>query len=106
MKNIEDTFNKFRLREGRMISAHKLSPKGSLCIWNANVLIKSKGKIWYGDLNLTKEGNLLKEVAKELGETVYVLREMDCRFNTEKLPFKVLISKAVWSTDKEIPYEN
>lgn len=88
---------------GRMISPYKESPKGCQCIFNANIISPSKGKIWYGDINLTKEGNILKEIAEELGETLFVLREMDCRFETEGDPTDVLITKAVWNTSMELP---
>lgn len=101
-ENIYDLFANHRLYSGRLISAHKEAPKGCVCVWNANVISPSQGKIWYGDLNITKEGDFLKEIAKELGETLYVLHEHNCRFQTENDPIDVLISRAVWSTDKEI----
>lgn len=97
-----DIFSKHKLICGRMIAAHKIAPKGNTCVWNANIIIKSSGKIWFGDLNITKEGNSLKEIAAEIGETLYVLRESDCRFDTEKDPIDVLIGRAVWNTDMEI----
>lgn len=88
---------------GRMISAHKTSPEGCKCVWNANLISPTLGKVWYGDLNLTKEGEKLKSVAKACGETLYVLRESDCRFETEEDSIPLLISRAVWNTDQEIP---
>lgn len=83
---------------GRMLSGSKISPPGQTCVWNANVVTRSMGKVWYGDLNLTKDGDKLKAIASEIGEPLYVLREMDCRFETEGDPVEVLIGKAVWST--------
>ena len=100
-----DTLSKHKLHCGRMIAAHKIAPKGHVCVWNGNLITKSSGKIWFGDLNITKEGNILKEISKEIGETLYVLRESDCRFDTEKDPIELLISRAVWNTDMEIPHE-
>jgi len=100
--NIDEIFNKRKLRIGRTISGGKIAPQGCVCIWNANIIIKSMGKIWYGDLNLTSDGNLLKEIAEELGEPLYVLREMDARFENENDSVDLLISKAKWSTDKEL----
>ena len=102
---IFESFNKRKLSCGRMISAHKTSPPGHFCVWNANIVTKSSGKLWFGDLNITKEGSLLKEIAAEVGETLYVLRESDCRFGTEADPIELLISRSVWNTDMEIPYE-
>ena len=84
---------------GRMIAGSKRAPAGCICVWNANVITKSSGKVWFGDLNLTKEGKILKEIAKEVGETLYILRESDCRFDTEKDPIDLLISRAVWNTE-------
>ena len=95
---ISNIFEKHRLFCSRMISAHKNSPPGQFCVWNANIVLESCGKVWYGDLNITREAALLKKISKEIGEDVYVLREHDCRFGTEKQTPKELISKAVWST--------
>ena len=102
---ISDVFYKHRIHCGRMISAHKSSPKGQVCVWNANIASKSSGKVWFGDLNITKEGNILKEIASEIGETLYVLRESDCRFRTEADPIDLLISRAVWNTEMDVPHE-
>ena len=99
-----DVFYKHKLVCGRMISSSKKSPTGNICVWNANIVTKSSGKIWFGDLNLTKEGDRLKKIAAEIGEALYVLREKDCRFDTEKNPIDLLISMAIWNTDMEIPY--
>lgn len=97
-----EIFDKHRLLCGRMISAGKRGPSGHLCVWNANVITKSSGKIWYGDLNITKEGNKLKEIAKEIGEPLYVLREKDCRFKTENNSVDLLINNSVWNTEMDI----
>lgn len=97
-----EIFEKHRLLCGRMISAGKRGPEGHLCVWNANVITKSHKKVWYGDLNITKEGNKLKEIAKEIGEPLYVLREYDCRFDTEDDPIDSLVNNAVWNTEMEI----
>jgi hypothetical protein len=100
-QEIEKAFSKRNLFVGRMISAHKISPKGEFCVWNANVIAESSGKVWFGDLNITKDATKLKEVAIEIGEKLFVLREMDARFETESDPIDVLISRAVWDTTKD-----
>lgn len=74
------------LMMGRMISYDKKEPKGHVCVFNANVCTKSKGKIWFGDLDLTTDEKYLLATAKREGETLYILREMDARFDTEKSP--------------------
>jgi hypothetical protein len=83
-----------------MVSGSKIAPKGHKCVWNANIVTKSQGKVWFGDVDITKDGPVLKEIAAEAGEPLYVLREMDCRFETEKDSVDVLISKAVWNTNE------
>jgi hypothetical protein len=84
---------------GRMLSGSKRAPKGQVCVWNANIITKSQKKVWFGDLNITKDGTLLKEVAKTIGEPLYVLREMDCRFDSQEDSIDILIGKSVWSTE-------
>ena|ERR1035437_4708888 len=88
------------LYSGRMLSGSKISPLGQKCVWNANIVTKSQGKVWFGDVNITKDGPLLKEIAAEAGEPLYVLREMDCRFDTASDSADVLIGKAVWNTNE------
>lgn len=73
-------------RPGRMISSYKIEPKGHVCVFNANICIKSRGKIWFGDLDLMIDADKLKALAKSIGETVYVLRERDARFANEANP--------------------
>ena len=80
------------LRMGRMISGSKTAPKGHVCVFNANICTKSKGKIWFGDLDLTTDADDLKRFAAEEGEDIYILREMDARFENEARP---LFEKAV-----------
>ena len=74
---------------GSMISASKSeyrenNPK-NLSIFNANVCTK-EGKIWWGDLDVTKSQHVLSDLAYLLGEDLYVLYEMDGRFENEESP--------------------
>lgn len=73
-------------RPGRMISASKIGPKGHVCVFNANVCSKSRGKFWFGDLDLMADAAELEKLAAEEGEDIYVLREMDARFDSEASP--------------------
>ena len=75
-----------------MLNGSKKEPKGHICVWNANVCTKSKGKIWFGDIDLTVDVEDLKRLAAKEGEEVFVLREMDARFRNEAAP---LFSRAV-----------
>lgn len=70
---------------GRMISSSKTAPKGHLCVWNGNIIIDGR-KVWYGDIDVTKQAKSLAKLAKEIGKDVYVLREMDARFDNEANP--------------------
>ena len=74
---------------GRMITASKGSYKtahpDNFPLFNANVCTSS-AKIWYGDLDLVVDCPKLKELAKNLKESIYVLYEMDGRFEHENSP--------------------
>lgn len=74
------------LRQGRMISGSKTSPKGHVCVFNANLCTKEKGKFWFGDLDLTADAEPLKKIAADKGCDVYILREIDARFQNEASP--------------------
>lgn len=75
---------------GRMISGSKSlynrqHPK-NVVVFNANVCTRSRGKIWYGDLDVTRDERKLMELAAALDEDVYVLHEHDARFENEAKP--------------------
>jgi len=76
---------------GRMIGFSKThywrSHPTHVPVFNANLCTETRGKIWFGDLDLTRDEPLLVELAAELGEPVYVLYERDARFGTEEAPF-------------------
>lgn len=73
-------------RPGRMISGSKQSPKGHICVFNANLCTKAGGKFWFGDIDLTDDAADLKQLAMEKGCDIFVLREMDARFTNETSP--------------------
>lgn len=95
--------------QGAMISASKsgyraANPK-NLVIFNANVIVingKEYSKIWYGDLDVTKSNKQLRSLAESLDRTVYVLREMDARFENEENPLIDKFAFAVLPDGKEI----
>ena len=74
---------------GRMISnsksAYKEKNPDNLVIFNANVCTENY-KIWWGDLDLTKSVKELSDLAEILGEDIYVLYELDGRFENENKP--------------------
>ena len=74
---------------GKMISSSKSyysdRHPNNLVLFNSNICVES-GKIWFGDFDITKDEKQLIQLAKKLNETIYVLREMDGRFDNEKSP--------------------
>jgi len=95
---MDSIFVSHGLHIGRMISASKKAPEGHFCVWNANVITKTHGKVWFGDLNITKDAPVLEKIALAIGEPIYILRESDCRFNTANDSIEILIKKAIWRT--------
>ena len=99
---------------GKMISYSKSTYREKyadhLVIFNANLCTKNK-KIWYGDLDITLEKSNLSTVAVALGMDLYVLRELDGRFENEADPKTdqyVIAFKAdgTWEIGKNCPYSN
>jgi hypothetical protein len=91
-------FDRHGLMMGRMISGSKstyrqMHPDNEV-YFNANVVIASEGKVWYGDLDLTLDTPKLQEVADVLKEPLYVLYEMDARFENENKEVDFYKSKA------------
>ena len=102
-RDILDLFAKNGLHAGRMVGGSKSGyidkHPDHFVIFNANVVSKL-GKVWWGDLDLTKDGKKLKAIAQEMSDVLYVLRELDGRFDKEGDPVEKLIQRAIWSTDK------
>lgn len=78
------------LKQGRMISLSKSDYRAqhpdNVIVFNANIFTRSRGKIWFGDLDITADGDALKEMADVEGEELYILREYDGRFDRETDP--------------------
>ena len=84
---------------GRMISGSKSGyreryPNNDV-VFNANIVIPTRGKVWYGDLDLTLDTEKLQVVATTLKEPLYILREMDGRFENEDKEIAFYKAKAV-----------
>jgi len=90
-----EIFEKHGLYPGRIISAYKESPEGHVVVFNGNVVTEKAGKIWFGDLNITLEFDKLKEIADEISEDLYIVREQDARFEKENIGFKYWKEHAV-----------
>ena len=104
---IHQYFNAHSFHNGRMIggskSVYRNMHPDDLIIFNANVLMPGYGKVWYGDLNLTEDYLVLREIAQNLNTDLYVLWETDGRFGLEMKPLNELFDKAVWNTSEDNP---
>ena len=74
---------------GRMIAGSKSGYSKYLpCntpVFNANV-VTAEGKAWHGDLDLTTDEAILVKAAEGMETTLYVLYEMDGRFENADKP--------------------
>jgi hypothetical protein len=74
---------------GKMIGASKSGYRDNfpdhLVVFNSNVCM-GKTKLWFGDIDITLSLESLQELASSIGETIYVLSEMDGRFGNENNP--------------------
>ena len=90
MSNALDAFIDSGMYIGRMISGSKSGYNqrfpNNVVVFNANICTQEDGKIWYGDLDITRDSASLSSLAQSLGKEVYVLREMDARFDNEAKP--------------------
>jgi len=59
-------------------------------IFNANICTE-KNKVWFGDIDITKSKETLVQLAQDLNEKLFILYEMDGRFDHEDAP---LVKKA------------
>tara|TARA_R110002167_G_scaffold284107_2_gene489302 strand:+ start:90 stop:518 length:429 start_codon:yes stop_codon:yes gene_type:complete len=104
---IHQYFNAHSFHNGRMIggskSVYRNMHPDDLIIFNANILMPGHGKVWYGDLNLTEDYLVLREIAQNLNTDLYVLWESDGRFGLEMKPLNELFDKAVWNTSEDNP---
>jgi hypothetical protein len=92
-------FSEHGFMMGRMISGSKsgyreIYPNHEV-VFNANIVLASRGKVWYGDLDLTLDSGKIQEISTKLGEPIYVLREMDARFENEDKDIAFYKFKAV-----------
>jgi hypothetical protein len=59
---------------GRMVGASKSgyisAHPGNVILFNANIFTKEDGKVWYGDLDLTKDSDALKNLARESSQRI------------------------------------
>lgn len=76
-------------------SKYRESNPGNEVFFNANIFTVEDGKIWYGDIDYTKDKEVLEKIATKLERNLYILRELDGRFENEKLEANQIKKKAV-----------
>jgi hypothetical protein len=98
MESIREVFINHNYHNGRMISGSKsfyreMNPD-NVVYFNANIFTLEEGKIWYGDIDFTKDKNILTEISKEINRDLYILRELDGRFGNENINHKEIKSSS------------
>lgn len=99
---MRDLFLLEGLNFGRMLSGSKsgymnANPDHEV-YFNANIFT-TEGKLWWGDLDITKDREVLERIAEAMGQKLYVLREMDGRFENEDISEIQIMQKAVFTTN-------
>lgn len=74
--------------------------KHSTCVFepNSNVFCLEAGKLWWGDLDLAVDDDALNRVAARLGCRLYVLEELEGRFENTNRSRVLIPRKAVWKS--------
>jgi hypothetical protein len=84
---------------GRMISGSKTFYRKNYpnneVYFNANIFVLDEGKIWWGDLDLTRDKEILEDISISCGKKLYVLRELDGRFENEAPSNSFIMERAI-----------
>ena len=99
---MRDLFLLEGLNFGRMLSGSKsgymnANPNNEV-YFNANIFTRNE-KIWFGDIDITIDRDKLQTIADAMGTKLYVLREMDGRFENEDISEIQIMQKAVFTTN-------
>jgi hypothetical protein len=100
-RSIESVFSRACLSPGRCFgskSGYRRSFPDHQFVPNANVFCRTRGKVWWGDLDLARDKGILRTIAKRLRVRLYVLSEFDGRFENAELPHLEVKSRAIWHT--------
>jgi len=98
-QDFAEVFERHGLRMGRMISGSKSGYMerypDNLVIFNANVITKNGGKVWYGDLSFPPDTEIMQSICNTLRTNLYVIKEMDARFENENAGIAYWKEKAI-----------
>jgi len=100
-RRMEVIFGRFGLSVGRCFgskSAYRENNPGCIFIPNANVFCRTRGKVFWGDLDLARDKPALRRVAALLRCRLYVLWEFDGRFENADLRHQEVRRRALWNT--------
>jgi hypothetical protein len=100
-KRIRKTFSECGLGFGRCLgskSRYREVHPGNQFIPNANVFCRTRGKIWWGDLDLACDKPSLERSARRLRLRLYVLSEFEGRFENAERAHSQIKSDALWQT--------
>lgn len=94
-----ELFESHGLYMGRLVGQSKIGymrshPENEV-VFNGNIIVESQGKIWFGDIDVTLESGKLQKIADTIMEDLYILRELDARFENEGKAFKFYKDKAI-----------
>ena len=92
-----------RLISGSKSMYRKQFPDDNTIIFNANIFTKSHGKIWYGDLHISKDCQNLQKIVNKIGEEMIIVSEMFGRFGAEDRKYKEIHKDAFF---KFVPNRN
>jgi hypothetical protein len=76
-------------------SKYRASNPDHEVFFNANLFTTEDGKIWYGDIDYTIDKTTLEKVATAINRELYLLRELDGRFENETLTKDQIKKKAI-----------
>jgi hypothetical protein len=96
---IDEAFYTEGFISGRMISGSKSAyrekyPENRV-YFNANIFMLGEGKVWFGDLDLDRDADMLQRISSNLGKSLYILTEHSGRFENENLSDPEILKNAV-----------
>jgi hypothetical protein len=99
MENIQEAFHNEGFISGRMISGSKSAYRekypDNRVYFNANIFALGEGKIWFGDLDLDRDSDILQRISSNLGKSLYILTELAGRFENENLKDSEILKNSV-----------
>jgi len=95
-------FSSFNLNNNRCLgskSLYRKNNKWNTVIFNSSIFVKEKNdfiNIWFGDIDISLEGDKLKKISKLISKELYVCYE--------GLSPKNMKEKYTWNTSKKVPF--